>query len=135
MTKGDKKGKSALSSEQLTASDRWTVFEAMIKDLGLVRQHIASFDDFIEKGIQEVVKEVGRIVPDIEGYQVKLIGIETGPPSVREADGSERPVYPAEARIRNLIYSIPLYLVMKPTTFEDGVEKEDKVVKAYIGRL
>ena len=136
MTKGDKKSLGKTSgSDQLTATDRWVIFEAMISQLGLVRQHLNSFDDFLENQLNAVVKEVDKIVPDIEGYYVKLLGIETGTPSIREADGSERPIYPSEARIRNLIYSVPLYLLMKPIFVEDGLEREDKQVKAYIGRL
>ncbi|MHA2366221.1 MAG: hypothetical protein ACXAC7_19840, partial [Candidatus Hodarchaeales archaeon] len=113
MTTQKRKGSSPQVDQIITSADRWTIFESMINELGLVRQHLNSFDDFIENQLNNIVKEVNKIEPDIEGYYVKLIGIETSTPSIREADGSERPIYPAEARIRNLIYSIPLHLVMK----------------------
>ncbi|MFQ5977525.1 MAG: DNA-directed RNA polymerase subunit B, partial [Candidatus Heimdallarchaeota archaeon] len=123
------------SPESLSADDRWTVFEAMFQELGLVRQHLHSFNQFISTGLNQIVKEMDRIEPDIEGFYVQLERIEIGEPSVREADGSERSIYPMEARIRNLIYSVPLYLGLRPVYIEDGIERRDDVVKAYIGRL
>lgn len=119
----------------LADKDRWLLFESMFRELGIVRQHLNSYDDFLENQIQEVVREQDVIEPDIADYKVKLMGIKTGDPSIREADGSERPITPAEARIRNLIYSIPLFLMMKPIRIVDGIEHEEKEVKAYIGRL
>jgi DNA-directed RNA polymerase subunit B len=133
LTKGDKKGKA--SQDTITLADRWLLFENMVREIGLVSQHVLSFNDFIDNQLNNVVAEIGKITPDIEGYYVKLLGIEVGSPSIREADGSERPIFPSEARIRNLIYSVPLQLVMKPVLVEDGLEREDKVVRAYIGRL
>ena len=136
MSSKSKKVSSAVTTtEFLNNADRWVLFEAMVKELGLVRQHLDSFDDFIENQLNNIVQEISRIDPDIEGYYVKLERIETDKPSIREADGSERPIYPSEARIRNLIYSIPLYLMMKPITIENGVEVEQKLVRAYIGRI
>lgn len=123
------------SPESLSADDRWMVFEAMFQELGLVRQHLLSFNQFISVGLNQIVKEMDRIEPDIEGFYVQLERIEIGEPSVREADGSERPIYPMEARIRNLIYSVPLYLGLRPVYIEDGIERRDDAVKAYIGRL
>jgi DNA-directed RNA polymerase subunit B len=123
------------SPESLSADDRWTVFETMFQELGLVRQHLHSFNQFISTGLNQIVKEMARIEPDIEGFYVQLERIEIGDPSVREADGSERAIYPMEARIRNLIYSVPLYLGLRPVYIEDGIERRDDIVKAYIGRL
>ncbi|MFW9915741.1 MAG: DNA-directed RNA polymerase subunit B [Candidatus Thorarchaeota archaeon] len=123
------------SPESLSADDRWAVFETMFQELGLVRQHLHSFNQFISMGLNQIVKEMARIEPDIEGFYVQLERIEIGDPSVREADGSERAIYPMEARIRNLIYSVPLYLGLRPVYIEDGIERRDDIVKAYIGRL
>ena len=99
MTKGDKKGKA--SQDTITLADRWLLFENMVREIGLVSQHVLSFNDFIDNQLNNVVAEIGKITPDIEGYYVKLLGIEVGSPSIREADGSERPIFPSEARIRN----------------------------------
>ncbi|MFX0205069.1 MAG: DNA-directed RNA polymerase subunit B [Candidatus Hodarchaeota archaeon] len=123
-------------TEAISLRDRWLLFEAMFKEQGLVRQHLVSFDKFISHGLADIVREVDTIQPDIEGFFIKLDHIELGEPSIREADGSERSITPMEARIRSLIYSVPLFLVMQPVFIEDGIEREDQEkVKAYIGRL
>ena len=121
--------------EQITNDDKWKVLKSMYSEFGLVRQHLYSFNEFIEKKLNEIVQERPKIEPDIEGFYVKLEGIDVGEPSVREADGSERTIYPMEARIRNLIYSAPLNLKMRPVYVDAGIEKEEEVVTAYIGRL
>ncbi|MHA2243739.1 MAG: DNA-directed RNA polymerase subunit B [Candidatus Hodarchaeales archaeon] len=121
--------------EQIANFDKWEVLKSMYNEFGLVRQHLYSFNEFVEKKLNEIVQERPKIEPDIEGFYVKLEGIDIGEPSVREADGSERTIYPMEARVRNLIYSAPLNLKMKPVYVDVGIEKEEEVVTAYIGRL
>ncbi|MFX1505013.1 MAG: DNA-directed RNA polymerase subunit B [Promethearchaeota archaeon] len=121
--------------EQITNDDKWKVLKSMYNEFGLVRQHLYSFNEFVEKKLNEIVQERPKIEPDIEGFYVKLEGIDVGEPSVREADGSERTIYPMEARIRNLIYSAPLNLKMRPVYVDAGIEREEEIVTAYIGRL
>ena len=58
-------------------------------------------------------------------FTIRLGKIEIGTPRVMEVDGSERRVYPAEARIRNLTYAAPLNLEMTPIIGE----KEGEVRK------
>ncbi|MHA1358086.1 MAG: DNA-directed RNA polymerase subunit B [Candidatus Helarchaeota archaeon] len=117
--------------------DKWVLMNAFFQEKGLVRQHLDSYNVFIEKTIQEVVDEGGRIEPDIPQYYVKLGRITIGDPTIREADGSVKPIFPIEARIRNLTYSAPLYLEMIPVRKDErtGIEIEGEVVNVYIGRL
>jgi len=57
--------------------------------------------------------------------------LRIGPPSVKEADGSRRAIFPREARLRNLTYSAPLFLELIPVV--DDIEEES--VEAYVGEL
>ncbi|MHA2218990.1 MAG: DNA-directed RNA polymerase subunit B [Candidatus Hodarchaeales archaeon] len=121
--------------EKIANDDKWEVLKSMYNEFGLVRQHLHSFNEFVDLKLNDIVQERPKIEPDIEGFYVKLEGIDVGEPSVREADGSERTIYPMEARVRNLIYSSPLNLKMRPVYVDAGIEKEEDVVVAYIGRL
>ncbi len=112
-------------------SDRWVLVEAYIKENGLARQHLDSYNDFIERKLQEIVDEQRVIETDIPGLYVKLGKIEVGTPTVREADGSVNEITPMEARLRNLSYTAPLYLNMALVV--NGEEKE--WVKVYVGDL
>jgi DNA-directed RNA polymerase subunit B len=123
-------------SEQITIEDRWVVIEKMVNELGLVRQHLDSYNDFIENGLQSVVQEIGRIDPEIPNFYVKLNKIYMDPPNIREADGSLNHIYPSEARIRNLTYTAPLYLEITPVRVDEaGNEIPRETNKIYVGRM
>lgn len=117
--------------------DTWTPLKKFFEEKGLVRQHLDSYNDFIDEGLQRVIDnhgdrpDGGWIELDIEGFDVKLENIRVGDPSVREADGSQPRITPNEARLRNLNYSAPLYLEMVPVI--DGQGREPREV--YIGDL
>ncbi|MEM3393587.1 MAG: DNA-directed RNA polymerase subunit B'', partial [Candidatus Methanomethylicia archaeon] len=109
----------------------WILIESFFKEKGLVRQHLDSFNDFITRGLQQIVDEQGEIETSIPGLKVRLREIEVGEPTVLEADGSEEKIYPMDARLRNLTYAASIHLTMIPV--EDNIEGER--VKVFIGRL
>jgi DNA-directed RNA polymerase subunit B len=104
---------------------------------GLVRQHLDSYNDFLENRLQEIVSDVAKIEPDIPNYYVRLGRVEIQEPSVREADGSVRTIHPAEARIRNLTYSAPINLEMTPVYRDEktGMEYDEETTSVYVGRM
>lgn len=113
----------------------WPVIEAYFRDRGLVGQHLDSFNRFVKHELKDVVDSVARLNPKVEGYYVDLGDIEIESPSVREADGSEHPLYPNEARIRNLTYASKLYLHMTPVRKEDSSTTRMETLRIYIGDL
>ncbi|HUT81730.1 MAG TPA: DNA-directed RNA polymerase subunit B [Candidatus Bathyarchaeia archaeon] len=121
---------------KLTIEDRWILIESMVKELGLVRQHLDSYNEFIQNGMQDVVKEIGSIKPEIPNYYVRINKIDMDPPNIREADGSLNNIYPSEARIRNLTYTAPLYLDMTPIRVDEaGNEIPRETSRVFIGRM
>ncbi len=116
---------------KIKPEDRWVLVEAFLKERGLIHQHIESFNDFVERKLQEIIDEQAIVETSIPGFYVKLGKIEVGFPKVREADGSETEVLPQEARIRNITYAAPMYLTMSLVI--DDIETEP--VKVYIGHL
>ena len=117
----------------VTTQQLWNLSKEFIKDSGLVRQHIDSYNDFVERGLQAIVDEVGELPIEIGDYplRIKLGKIEIGAPRVIEVDGTERSIYPAEARIRNLTYAAPLHMEMIPVIGE----REGQPEMVYIGDL
>jgi len=95
------------------------------------QQYVGSFDKFVENSIQRIVDAQSVIEPQIEGVYIKLGKVRVERPVVTEADGVRNPIYPGEARMRDLTYSAPLFLEMTQVT--SGVEK--KVEEVYIGEL
>ena len=117
----------------VTTNQLWNLTKEFIHDSGLVRQHIDSYNEFVERGLQAIVDEVGDLPIEIGDYplRIKLGKIEIGAPRVIEVDGTERSIYPAEARIRNLTYAAPLHMEMIPVIGE----REGQPEMVYIGDL
>ena len=54
-----------MSVEKLTNEDKWIVLKSLFDEKGLVRQHLDSYNDFIENEMQKIVDESGEVVPDL----------------------------------------------------------------------
>ena len=104
-----------------------------IEEKGLVKQHLDSYNDFVERGLQEIVDEAGEIPIEAQDYpfKVKLGKVEIFRPRIVEVDGSDHPVYPMETRLRSFTYAAPIYLEMIPV--KDGEEGSSETV--YIGDI
>ncbi len=115
--------------------------DAFYKNRSIVNHQIASYNDFLEHRLQNIVDnaiigqeeemERGFIYPEIEGYKIKFGKVSIGKPAVKEADGTVRELTPMEARLRDLTYEAPLTLEFIPV--KDGVEYEPEEVR--IGEL
>src|SRR5271157_4287519 len=125
---------------EISKEDIHLLLKSFFNEKGLVRQHLDSYNEFIDHGLQEVVDEVAEIpieVPE-SPYKVKLGQIWvidpqsriTGP-YVTEVDGTKHEIYPMEARLRNLAYSAPIALEMTPVI--DGREQDTELV--FIGNI
>ena len=55
------------------SNKRWPVIQDILKREGIARQHLNSFDEFLERGLQSIINEVGQI--DIENAEYPLVGI------------------------------------------------------------
>jgi len=92
-----------------------------------VDSNIESFNNFIEKEIQEIVnenKEVSPTIipPDIDEFKIRFDRIWVEKPELTEADGSKRAIYPVEARLRKITYSAPVYIDV--SAHINGVQRE-----------
>ena len=125
---------------ELSKEDTHLLLKSFFNEKGLVRQHLDSYNEFIDHGLQEVVDEVAEIpieVPE-SPYKVKLGQIWVIDPQSRitgpyatEVDGTKHEIYPMEARLRNLAYAAPIALEMTPVI--DGREQDTELV--YVGNI
>ncbi len=100
-----------------------------LKNHSLVESNIISFNNFIEERMQEIVTELSENIPD-EDFEINLGNVVVGKPNIVESDGSSRPITPAEARLRNLTYSAPIWMEMT-INYAGQVETE----KVQLGRI
>ncbi|KAF4573157.1 DNA-dependent RNA polymerase II [Pleurotus pulmonarius] len=148
--------------EEITQEDCWTVISSFFAERGLVRQQLDSFDEFVQNTMQELVDENADLILDqadqysghdsdmTRRYEIKFGQIYLSRPTVTEADGSVVPVFPQEARLRNLTYSAPLYIEMRKkvmigredpdvpgeiTWAQEHGERAEDATKVWIGKV
>lgn len=106
--------------------------ESYFQENTLVRQHLESYNKFVEHGIQDIINKVGYIEPNVEGYMLKFGRVRVEKPMVVEADGSRRSILPMEARLRDLTYAAPVFLEIIPVV--NGIERR-VFSEVFIGEL
>lgn len=119
-----------LLEDEITQEDAWVVIGKYFNEKGLVRQQLDSFDEFISTTIQELIDDAGEITVTPEDqfipgkevkkytYVVKFEQVYVSTPSIFEADGETRELYPHEARLRHLTYSAPIYIDVASKQYE-----------------
>ena len=116
--------------------DKNTIIKKYFQENSFVESDIRSFNNFVEKTMQNIIKEIGDIIPTIippemEDFRIKLDKIWITKPQIVEADGSKRDIYPVEARLRSITYSAPIHLEV--SAHIDGVQRESFTTQ--VGRL
>jgi DNA-directed RNA polymerase subunit B len=86
------------------------IIKKYLEEHSLVESNIRSFNDFVDRRMQEIVDELSMNLPKDEEMEIKLGKIRIETPNIIEADGSMHRITPAEARLRNLTYSATVYL-------------------------
>ena len=119
------------NTQKISKDDVHNLLKTFFAEKGLVRQHLDSYNEFIDHGLQEVVDEVNEIpieVPE-SPYKVKLGQIWVIDPQSRitgpyatEVDGTKHEIFPMEARFRNLPYVAPIAVEMTPMICPDFTE-------------
>ena len=116
--------------------DQSILIKKYFEEMKFVESNILAFNNFLEKGLQEVVDENKEAEPaiiphNIEKFKIRFGRITVGKPEITEADGSKRPIYPMEARLRKISYYAPIYLEI--STYINDVQRENFV--AEIGKM
>jgi len=91
------------------------IMKKYFEDVSFVDSDIESFDNFIDKELQNIIEENKVVEPtiiphNIDSFKIKLDKIWVTKPEITEADGSKRKIYPMEARLRKINYSAPCFI-------------------------
>ncbi|RUP47964.1 DNA-directed RNA polymerase III subunit RPC2 [Jimgerdemannia flammicorona] len=91
--------------------DKWKLLPAFLKVKGLVKQHIDSFNYFINVDLQKIVKANEKVTSEVDPhFFLKYTGIRVGPPERPENDVANRSYTPHECRLRDLTYAGNIYV-------------------------
>jgi len=142
-----------MEDEEITQEDAWTVISSYFEEKGLVRQQLDSFDEFVTNTMQEIVDSQPDLVLSAEPqylpgqraedldkrYVVSFGQLSLSKPTFTEDTGETRPLYPNQARLRNLTYSSALYcdVTVTEVVVENGKEQttQQPIVRVFLGRI
>ena len=98
-----------LSRSINTVEEKWKLLPAFLKVKGLVKQHIDSFNYFINVEIKKIMKANELITSDTDpSFYLKYLNIVVGKPDVEESFNVTKPIVPHECRLRDMTYSAPI---------------------------
>ena len=98
---------------------------------GLVKQHIDSFNYFVDVDIKSIVKANNKVTSDVDPrFWLKYIDINVGFPDRNEVDAMSKKVTPHECRLRDITYSAPIIVTIQYTRGKNIVQRN-----VNIGRL
>ena len=68
--------------------DSWIILRDLLEKEGVARQHLNSYNEFISKGLQSIIDEIGDVEIETVStpYKVKFGKVELGRPRVIEID-------------------------------------------------
>src|SRR3989338_10103551 len=113
------------------------LIQKYFEEQSFVDSDIESFNNFIDKELENIVEENKEIIPtviphNIDDYRIKFDKIWVVKPEIIEADGSRKEIYPMEARLRKITYSSPIFISV--SAHINGVQR-DSINELQIGNL
>ena len=111
---------------------KWDLLPDILRARGLVKQHIKSFNYFINNTMKDIVRANRFVHSDVaNSFSLEFKSVEVGPPSIKEESYStNEDVHPMMCRIRDLTYSAPIYTQV---VYKDGRQQREK--RHTLGRI
>ncbi|ODQ63146.1 DNA-directed RNA polymerase III [Nadsonia fulvescens var. elongata DSM 6958] len=115
-----------------TAEDKWHLLPAFLKVKGLVKQHLDSFNYFVDVDLKKILAANQVVLSDVDPeFYLKYLDIRVGVPQRRDAHAFNTAITPHECRLRDLSYAAPIFVDIEYT-------REKKIVihkSLEIGRM
>ncbi|OSX57976.1 hypothetical protein POSPLADRAFT_1185402 [Postia placenta MAD-698-R-SB12] len=115
-----------------SVEDKWLLLPAFLKVKGLVKQHIDSFNYFVDVDIKNILKANNKVTSDVDPrFWLKYTDIVVGFPDRTDADAIDKSVTPHECRLRDTTYGAPILVTIQYTRGKSVVRRAN----VNIGRL
>ncbi|KAI8967422.1 DNA-directed RNA polymerase III subunit RPC2 [Mycotypha africana] len=112
--------------------DKWKLLPAYLKVKGLVKQHIDSFNYFVDVDLKKIIKANEKVTSDVDPhFYLKYTNIHVGMPERTDANAANKSYTPHECRLRDLTYSANIYVDVEYTRGRQIVKRKN----VMIGRL
>ncbi|BFZ55588.1 DNA-directed RNA polymerase III complex subunit Rpc2 [Savitreella phatthalungensis] len=117
-----------------TAEAKWQLLPSFLKVKGLVKQHIDSFNYFVDTDLKKIMRANERVSSDVEPtFFLKYLDIYVGRPTRPEAEcvGKDSDITPHECRLRDLSYAATVFVDVEYTRGKQIVRRKG----VAIGRM
>ncbi|CCF48027.1 hypothetical protein NDA11_002595 [Ustilago hordei] len=99
-----------------SVEDKWELVPAFLQVKGLVKQHIESYNYFVDHDLKNIIKANEKITSDIDPkFYLKYTDITVGEPRRYDGDALQRPITPQECRLRDITYSAHIFVNIEYT--------------------
>lgn len=126
--------KQFISAPVKSVVDKFQLVPEFLKVRGLVKQHLDSFNYFVNVGIKKIVRANNRILSDVDpSFYLIFKDIRIGEPSVA-IDGVSQKLNPNTCRLSDMTYTAPIKVDIE---YIDGSHDKKLVSKGnvVIGRM
>ena len=114
----------------------WTIINSAFDENNLVRQHIDSYNEFINTTFSNIVNEFKETsLGENNEITVKIQKICISRPVHVEPDGIQTKMYPHEARLRNITYSANVYIDIHVEHFSNDKKDSFTFEKCLLCKL
>jgi DNA-directed RNA polymerase beta subunit len=116
-----------MSSDEIKLKEeyKWELLKNHFDQTKFIDHQISSFNDYIQNGIGRTVSESDIVLPMDKGhYTVKFGSVHIPNPMTQDENRKSRPLFPAEARNRDLYYDSPVYVDITEIFEYEGQETE-----------
>jgi len=91
------------------------LIQKYFEEQSFINSDINSFDNLIDKELNNIVEENREIIPtiiphNVDNFKIRFDKIWVKEPEITEADGSKRKIFPIEARLRKITYAAPIFI-------------------------
>lgn len=112
------------------------LIKKFFEENSFVASDIESFNNFIDYELQKIIEDNKTVEPtiiphNVDDFKIKLDKIWVEKPTITEADGSKKNIFPVEARLRKITYSAPCFIEVSAEI--NGVQRE--LFTTQIGNL
>ncbi|KAE8752263.1 hypothetical protein FOCC_FOCC001056 [Frankliniella occidentalis] len=109
--------------------DKWKLVPSFLKVKGLVKQHVDSFNYFVNVDIKKIVQANEKVLSDVSPtFYLKYTNVYVGKPNVEEGFDTIKFTTPHECRLRDLNYSAPIIVDVEYTRGTQRVVKKDVII-------
>lgn len=109
---------------------------AFLQVKGLVKQHIDSFNYFINVDIKKIVAANNEVLCDSDPtFYLKYSNVYIGKPDVEDGFNTTNNTTPHECRLRDMTYSAPITVDIEYTRGNQRVIRNSLLIGRFVNRI